>query len=244
MFSGLGWTYPCDIWSVGCILVELCSVCDTYPVSRALNILLPVISLGCDPWVSKYSGQYCLCNFMSLFHSLFVLPFLCYTTNAISLDVHIFSQLLLVVLMILQGDALFQTHENLEHLAMMERVLGPIPIHMIKKAEYVLFFKVKIIHLSWERMGSTPVVFNFVYIRRFRMDSMLTVIVAYLGSRRLEKYFRHGRELNWPEGAVSRESIRAVRRLPRLRVRSLTFAFVRCRLGIFYHLPVLLCLST
>lgn len=25
------------------------------------------------------------------------------------------------------GDALFQTHENLEHLAMMEAVLGPIP---------------------------------------------------------------------------------------------------------------------
>ncbi|RWW16960.1 hypothetical protein GW17_00019130 [Ensete ventricosum] len=24
---GLGWSYPCDIWSVGCILVELCSVC-------------------------------------------------------------------------------------------------------------------------------------------------------------------------------------------------------------------------
>lgn len=25
--EGLGWSYPCDIWSVGCILVELCSVC-------------------------------------------------------------------------------------------------------------------------------------------------------------------------------------------------------------------------
>lgn len=25
-FSGLGWSYPCDLWSVGCILVELCSV--------------------------------------------------------------------------------------------------------------------------------------------------------------------------------------------------------------------------
>lgn len=25
------------------------------------------------------------------------------------------------------GDALFQTHENLEHLAMMEAVLGPLP---------------------------------------------------------------------------------------------------------------------
>lgn len=24
--AGLGWTYPCDLWSVGCILVELCSV--------------------------------------------------------------------------------------------------------------------------------------------------------------------------------------------------------------------------
>ncbi|BBN11000.1 hypothetical protein Mp_5g08240 [Marchantia polymorpha subsp. ruderalis] len=90
---GLGWTYPCDLWSVGCILVELCS-----------------------------------------------------------------------------GDALFQTHENLEHLAMMERVLGPIPQSMIKRAD-----------------------------------------------RRAEKYLTHGRELNWPEGAVSWESIRAVRRLPRLR---------------------------
>ncbi|EEF29380.1 afc, putative [Ricinus communis] len=55
---GLGWNYPCDLWSVGCILVELCS-----------------------------------------------------------------------------GEALFQTHENLEHLAMMERVLGPLPQHMVVRAE-------------------------------------------------------------------------------------------------------------
>ncbi|GFZ11995.1 LAMMER-type protein kinase AFC2 [Actinidia rufa] len=65
---GLGWSYPCDVWSVGCILVELCS-----------------------------------------------------------------------------GEALFQTHENLEHLAMMERG-----------------------------------------------------------------------KLDWPEGAASRESIKAVLKLPRL----------------------------
>lgn len=25
---GLGWNYPCDMWSVGCILVELCSVSE------------------------------------------------------------------------------------------------------------------------------------------------------------------------------------------------------------------------
>ncbi|KAL8141991.1 hypothetical protein V2J09_015023 [Rumex salicifolius] len=55
---GLGWSFPCDVWSIGCILVELCS-----------------------------------------------------------------------------GEALFQTHENLEHLAMMERVLGALPPHMLKKVD-------------------------------------------------------------------------------------------------------------
>lgn len=36
---------------------------------------------------------------------------------------------------VLQGEALFQTHENLEHLAMMERVLGPLPSQMLKRVE-------------------------------------------------------------------------------------------------------------
>ncbi|KAK6943705.1 Protein kinase domain, partial [Dillenia turbinata] len=89
---GLGWNYPCDLWSVGCILVELCS-----------------------------------------------------------------------------GEALFQTHENLEHLAMMERVLGPLPQHMVIRAQ-----------------------------------------------GHAEKYFKKGARLDWPEGATSRESIRAVWKLPRL----------------------------
>ncbi|KAE8681412.1 Serine/threonine-protein kinase AFC2 [Hibiscus syriacus] len=88
---GLGWSYPCDIWSVGCILVELCT-----------------------------------------------------------------------------GEALFQTHENLEHLAMMERVLGSLPQRMLR-----------------------------------RLD------------RHSEKYVRRGR-LDWPDGATSRESIKAVLKLPRL----------------------------
>ncbi|KAJ3023086.1 UNVERIFIED_CONTAM: dual specificity protein kinase kns1 [Siphonaria sp. JEL0065] len=52
---GLGWTFPCDMWSIGCILVEFFT-----------------------------------------------------------------------------GDALFQTHDNVEHLAMMQAVLGPIPQHIIK----------------------------------------------------------------------------------------------------------------
>ncbi|KAH9672113.1 serine/threonine-protein kinase AFC1 [Citrus sinensis] len=89
---GLGWNYPCDLWSVGCILIELCS-----------------------------------------------------------------------------GEALFQTHENLEHLAMMERVLGPLPHHMVIRAD-----------------------------------------------RRAEKYFRRGARLDWPDGATSRDSMRAVWKLLRL----------------------------
>ncbi|RKP14062.1 kinase-like domain-containing protein [Piptocephalis cylindrospora] len=54
---GIGWSYPCDLWSIGCILVEL------------------------------------------------------YT-----------------------GEALFQTHDNFEHLAMMEKVLGPIPTRLQRLA--------------------------------------------------------------------------------------------------------------
>jgi hypothetical protein len=41
----------------------------------------------------------------------------------------------LACLILLQGEALFQTHENLEHLAMMERVLGPFPQQMLKRVE-------------------------------------------------------------------------------------------------------------
>ncbi|PWN25748.1 kinase-like protein [Jaminaea rosea] len=54
----MGWSFPCDAWSVGCILIEF------------------------------------------------------YT-----------------------GEALFQTHDNLEHLAMMEQVLGPMPDSFRRKAE-------------------------------------------------------------------------------------------------------------
>jgi dual-specificity kinase len=33
----------------------------------------------------------------------------------------------------LTGEALFQTHDNLEHLAIMEKILGPIPDHLIEQ---------------------------------------------------------------------------------------------------------------
>lgn len=56
----LGWSQPCDVWSIGCILFEI------------------------------------------------------YT-----------------------GYTLFQTHDNREHLAMMERILGTIPYRMARKSRYV-----------------------------------------------------------------------------------------------------------
>ncbi|GAA6031783.1 hypothetical protein JCM8097_001988 [Rhodosporidiobolus ruineniae] len=57
---GMGWSYACDMWSIGCILVEF-----------------------------------------------------------------------------ITGEALFQTHENLEHLAMMERVFGPMPADYARAATRV-----------------------------------------------------------------------------------------------------------
>ncbi|RKP06349.1 kinase-like domain-containing protein [Thamnocephalis sphaerospora] len=56
---GCGWSYPCDMWSIGCILVELFT-----------------------------------------------------------------------------GEALFQTHDNLEHLAMMEAAIGPMPSSLIQRANH------------------------------------------------------------------------------------------------------------
>jgi hypothetical protein len=72
---GLGWSFQCDLWSVGCILVEL-----------------------------------------------------------------------------ITGRTLFQTHENLEHLAMIERVVAPIPSDMVKRAskDAQRYFSASRGSLTWE----------------------------------------------------------------------------------------------
>ncbi|XP_030068638.1 dual specificity protein kinase CLK4 [Microcaecilia unicolor] len=59
----LGWAQPCDVWSIGCILIEY-------------------------------------------YHGL----------------------------------TIFQTHDSKEHLAMMERILGPIPVHMVQKTRKHKYF--------------------------------------------------------------------------------------------------------
>jgi len=72
---GTGWSYPCDMWSIGCILIEL-----------------------------------------------------------------------------LTGDALFQTHENMEHLAMMRNVLGHMHTDVIKRSSKETiekYFNSETYELSW-----------------------------------------------------------------------------------------------
>ena len=45
-------------------------------------------------------------------------------------------QLLMRFFISFQGHTLFQTHDNREHLAMMERILGqPMPYHMVRKTK-------------------------------------------------------------------------------------------------------------
>jgi len=46
------------------------------------------------------------------------------------------------------GHTLFQTHDNLEHLAMMQRILGPIPSSMALKTEKVKYFRGD--RLNWD----------------------------------------------------------------------------------------------
>lgn len=41
-----------------------------------------------------------------------------------------------IMLELYTGDALYMTHSNREHLAMMERVTGPLPRHMISRAHH------------------------------------------------------------------------------------------------------------
>jgi len=50
------------------------------------------------------------------------------------------------------GITMFQTHDNREHLAMMERILGPLPTRMIKKSRKQKYFYHG--RLDWDDLSS------------------------------------------------------------------------------------------
>ena len=49
---------------------------------------------------------------------------------------------------------LFQTHDNREHLAMMERILGPLPVRMAMKSRADKYFSSKSWRLVWDEKSS------------------------------------------------------------------------------------------
>ena len=51
------------------------------------------------------------------------------------------------------GITMFQTHDNREHLAMMERILGPLPSKMIKKSRKQKYFYHN--RLDWDEQSSS-----------------------------------------------------------------------------------------
>jgi dual-specificity kinase len=56
-------------------------------------------------------------------------------------------------------------------------------------------------------------------------------------SRRAEKYFKRAARLDWPDGATSRESMRAVWKLPRLPVISQNLQLQNClyKIGVYKY---------
>ncbi|KAI9330754.1 kinase-like domain-containing protein [Obelidium mucronatum] len=136
---GLGWTFPCDMWSIGCILVEF------------------------------------------------------YT-----------------------GDALFQTHDNVEHLAMMQAVLGPIPDYMIRSISPdkpgAKFFKPNL-QVNWPISATTK------------------------ASKKFVKSMKSLQEIIPPKDETSRLFLDLVKRLlvydPKLRItarEALQHPFLRCQI--------------
>ncbi len=135
---GLGWSYACDLWSVGCILVEL-----------------------------------------------------------------------------LAGDALFQTHENLEHLAMMEKVRpgaaagrgsrrGPAARGCARAAG-----RAAVLHCS----SSPPTPGPPARPPAPQVLGPIPSDMAAAAEPQARRYFTRANRLTWPAGAETKKSVRAVSKL-------------------------------
>ncbi|CAL5421976.1 unnamed protein product [Camellia sinensis] len=99
-------------------------------------------------------------------------------------------------------------NENLEHLAMMERLLGPLPQHMIISAEQEWTFGQVLECLDNENLEHLAV-----------MERLLGPLPQHMiisADLRAEQYFKRSARLDWLEGASSKESTRAVWKLTRL----------------------------
>ncbi|CAL5350530.1 unnamed protein product [Camellia sinensis] len=132
-------------------------------------------------------------------------------------------------------------NENLEHLAMTERLLGPLPQHMIISTDLRAekYFK-RSARLDWLEGASSKEIMRAVWKLPLQQGTFGQVL-EYLDNENLEhqammerllgplpqhmiisadlravKYFKRSARLDWLEGASSKESTRAVWKLPRL----------------------------
>mmetsp|Transcript_12167 Transcript_12167/g.16891 ORF Transcript_12167/g.16891 Transcript_12167/m.16891 type:complete len:169 (+) Transcript_12167:632-1138(+) len=135
---GLGWSYPSDLWSVGCILAEL-----------------------------------------------------------------------------LTGELLFKTHEDMEHLALMEKIVGPIPEHMCLAAEKL--------HCENERSSSRE---HKRSKRRGRSTSR----------PRVSDWVKKGR-IRWPANASGKTSLARVKNALHIKVQFRNKEFADLLLKLLKHDP-------
>jgi len=98
--SDLGWDHSCDVWSIGCILVEFYLGTTLFQVGAT-------------------RGHPCTTHYTELFSP---------PPSAAAPPSGGRGLIALV---------LFQTHDSKEHLAMMERILGPIPTNLLQKTRQV-----------------------------------------------------------------------------------------------------------
>ncbi|CAL5421990.1 unnamed protein product [Camellia sinensis] len=132
-------------------------------------------------------------------------------------------------------------NENLEHLAMMERLLGPLPQHMIISIDLRAekYFK-RSARLDWlegasskestravwklpRQQGTFGQVFECLDNENLEHLAMMERLLGPLPQHmiistnlRAAKYFKRSARLDWLEGASSKDSTRAVWKLPRL----------------------------
>lgn len=117
------------------------------------------------------------------------------------------------------GITLFQTHDNREHLAMMERILGPIPYRMCRKTKYVMGLVIYCLLLGYRTClvakQLTSLVFLLLLCSWWFWITFLCFLIFLTLSCQRTKYFNHGR-LDWDEkssaGRYVRENCKPIHR--------------------------------
>lgn len=65
-----------------------------------------------------------------------------------------------------QGELLFATHDNIEHLALIEEVIGPFPLHFQKRAKNEQLLNQAFDSFGWHRMGKMLAPESLAYVKR------------------------------------------------------------------------------